>query len=114
MYFGGEYEWLFHYRHKIKSETNGKVTWGEWFSKRTKTFLPSVFIGFQFPKGYNLMFKYYLQDFLNPAFKGKEAGADVDFANLDRTQVYYVSLSYYLNNEKLKKKKVQNDLVAWH
>ena len=97
IYAGGEYELLFHYKQKLFVDGD-KTKYSEWFSDRTNRFLPSVFAGVQFPKGVNLQFKYYLDDFLNRDFRGTDFGVPVSYANY-KTQIYYISLSFNLRNK---------------
>ena len=67
--FGGaEYEFAFHYKYKWW-DNGEKHKVSEWFSNRTNRFLPSVFAGVQFPKGFNIKLKYYLTNLLNPNFQ---------------------------------------------
>jgi hypothetical protein len=68
IYGGGEIEWAFHMKEKwwnshTRSGTKTKTT--PWWPNQITTFLPSTFIGVQFPGGVNLKFKYYLENFLN-------------------------------------------------
>lgn len=98
---GGEYEWLFHYKQKI-FVNDSKIKKTEWFSDRTKRFIPSVFTGIQFPKGLNVKFKYYLDDFLNKNFIGTDLGEDVDYSDFSQTQVYYISVSFQIKSNKYK------------
>jgi hypothetical protein len=100
VYAGGEYELLFHYKQKLFVDGN-KTKSSEWFSNRTNRFLPSVFAGIQFPKGVNLKFKYYLDDFLNKDFSGRDFGVPVSYATY-KTQIYYISLSFNLRNKSFK------------
>jgi len=47
---GGEYELAFHYRARkwlSNSRDGTKYVDGEWFSKKSRRFVPSVFAGFQ-------------------------------------------------------------------
>ena len=94
--FGGaEYEWLFHFKQKtfINDE---KTKYKSWFSKRTPSFLPSVFAGIHFPKGFHLTFKYYLDDFLNHNYKGSDAYSD--YTTYTNTQLWYISLSWHVRD----------------
>ena len=63
IYGGGEYEWMFHFKQKT-FVNDEKIKYSDWFSNRTPDFIPSVFVGIQFPYGANVKFKYYLKDFL--------------------------------------------------
>ncbi|MFW5886952.1 MAG: hypothetical protein ACOCUL_04270 [Bacteroidota bacterium] len=104
-YGGGSYELLFHYKQKVFIEGN-KYKETKWFSKKTNTFIPSVFAGIQFPKGLNFSFKWYLDNFLNQnyAYKGIKPYAGVD------TQIFYVSISFqYSTSKKYKKKKKEEN-----
>lgn len=101
-YAGGEYELFFHYKQKQFIDGTKKKQ-SEWFSNRTKRFVPSIFAGIQFPGGINLKFKYYLENFLNSDFIGHDFGVPVDYSEFNKTQVYYISLSFNFRNEYLKK-----------
>jgi hypothetical protein len=96
---GGEYEWLFHYKQKIFQNDN-KIKRTEWLSDRTARFLPSLFAGIQFPKGLNIKFKYYLDEFLNRDFTGTDLGEPVDYSEFNQTQIFYVSVSFQLKGKK--------------
>jgi len=103
---GGEYELLFHYRARKwdSNNRNGTVTKeSEWFSDKTKRLVPSVFAGMQFPGGFNLKFKYYLQGFLNEDYTGPDLGDTADFSDFTRLNVYYISLSWQFRTDRLKK-----------
>ncbi len=65
---GGEYDLAFHFRQRLKTKNNSQTKQGEWFSNATDLFLPSVFIGVQFPKGLNLKCSYYFNDFWGTVF----------------------------------------------
>ncbi len=105
LYAGGEYEWLFHYKEKhfIGDE---KIKFTEWFSHRTNTFVPSVFVGLQFPKGLNLRVKYYLSDFMNRNYV--DENGNMPYAQFS-TRVYYLSLSFNLKTRKVKEKLTHRD-----
>ena len=75
-YGGFEYEWMFHYKQK-KFIDGEKYKFKEWGSDRVNPWIPSWFVGVQFPGGFNLKFKYYLNDFLNQAFEGFKTSMDV-------------------------------------
>jgi hypothetical protein len=78
----------------------GKYKFSSWFSKRTPALIPSAFAGMQFPAGFELKFKYYLDDFLNNKFRGNDTYND--YTVFTRTQVWYVSLSYLIKNSNRK------------
>ncbi|MCB8994703.1 MAG: hypothetical protein H6538_03740 [Bacteroidales bacterium] len=102
IYSGGEYELFFHYKQKqIIDGSKEKQT--DWFSNRTRRFAPSYFVGVQFPKGINLKFKYYPENFLNTSYRGKDFGVDVNYSDFNKTQLFYISLSFNFQNKDLKK-----------
>jgi hypothetical protein len=100
--FGGaEYEWMVHFKQKTFRD-DGKYKYTSWLSKRTPAFIPSVFGGFQFSKGLQVKIKYYLDDFLNERFNGGDPYDN--YTLFTRTQVWYISFSYMINNKKDKNK----------
>ncbi len=100
VYGGGSYELFFHYKHKrfIDGE---KEKQSEWFSDRTDRFAPSLFAGIQFPKGFNLRFKYYPNNFLNTDFVGRDFGEDVDYSDFAKTNLFYIALSWNFSPKNL-------------
>jgi len=99
LFAGAEYEWMFHFKQKVI--TGGEKTkYNKWFSNRTPAFIPSVFAGIQFPKGPQIKFRYYLDDFLNHNYSG--SGYYSDYTSFTKTQVWYISLSFMLNTDKIK------------
>jgi hypothetical protein len=104
---GGEYELLFHYRARkwlSNSRDGTKSTDSEWFSKKTKRFVPSVFAGFQFPGGFNIKFKYYIQHFLNENYVGADLGeSEVSFSDYTKLNMMYVSLSWQFRTDQWRK-----------
>jgi hypothetical protein len=108
MYFyaGAEYEWQFQFKHKYwpsgnGSRSNEKVKYTAWFTDEVRYFVPSVFAGVQFPAGINLQFKYYLQSLLNTDYKDSNGNKIYEDLNV---QVFYISLSFRINNRSIKKK----------
>ncbi len=93
LYFfaGAEYEWLFHYKEKQFSG-DVKSVYKDWFSNRTKHFMPSVFAGVQFPGGVNLKAKYYLSNFLNEEYV--DGNGVRPYAGMD-VRMFYISLSFH-------------------
>jgi hypothetical protein len=113
LYGGAEYEMSIHVRQKLYDDSQHQAfKQGEWFSTATERFLPSAFIGFQFPNGYNIQAKYYLNNFLNHNY----SGALGDFTNLKTSQVFYISVSFQFKEsdpslkEKIEEKKDAIDL----
>jgi hypothetical protein len=103
LYGGGEMELFFHYKQKIyiDGDKSGKLS--EWFSSRTKRFVPSFFAGIQFPGGINLKFKYYPLNFLNTGFDGYDFDQEVHYSDFNKTQLFYFSLSFNFKSKDLKK-----------
>lgn len=90
VYGGAEYEWLFHYKEKWfeGDEKVAKIT--DWFSDRTRTFVPSFFVGIQFPRGINLKFKYYMDDIMNHNFRDGSGNQPYQFLD---SQLFYISFT---------------------
>jgi len=102
VYGGAELEYLFHYKQKMfLSDTKSKFS--EWNSERVNLINPSVFVGFQFPGGINLKAKYYLHNFLNPAFTGRDFSYAVDYSMYEQTSIFYLSISFKIKASDLKK-----------
>jgi len=99
VYGGGEYEWMFAFKQKTFVDEQ-KIKYNEWFSNRTPSLIPSLFVGIQFPYGLNFKFKYYLNDFLNHEYQGSDAYSD--YTAFTRTQVWYISMSIQIRNSKRK------------
>ena len=90
LYGGAEYQWLFHY--KEKTFINGeKIKYTEWFSNKTVRFMPSVFVGIQFPKNWTIKFQYMLEPFLRPENITNPYFAQ--FGTIPNGNVFWISLS---------------------
>ncbi len=101
-FVGGEYEWMFHYKQKLFIDGN-KTKFTEWTSDRVNPWIPSLFGGIQFPQGFRLKFKYYMDDFLNTSYTGVDFSQPVDYSQFESTGIWYVSVAFFIN-----KKQVQN------
>ena len=114
---GGEYELLFHYKGKRwdsnDRDGNKTIEDPQWFSSKTQRFVPSVFAGLQFPGGFNLKFKYYLDDFLNMDYTGNDFGNNVSFSDYTKIDMYYISVSWQFRTDQWKKY-VPADKVAYN
>ena len=113
--FGGaEYELLFHYKGKRwdSNDRNGtKYKDTEWFSSKTKRFVPSVFGGIQFPGGFNIKYKYYLDHFLNSGYVGTDLGnQNTSFSDYKAIQMHYISVCWQFRTDQISK--VIQDKVA--
>jgi len=104
---GGEYELLFHYKGKRwdSNERSGtKYKDSSWFSSKTKRFVPSVFGGIQFPRGFNIKYKYYLDHFLNSSYVGNDLGnSNVSFADYTAIKMHYISLCWQFRTDQWSK-----------
>jgi len=97
---GGSYELFFHYKQKqfvdgVKSKHR------EWFSQRTPRFAPSLFAGVRLPKGFTLKFQYYPENFLNTDFTGTDFGVPVDYSEYEKTNMFYIGLSFFFRPDKI-------------
>ena len=101
-YGGLEYEWMFHYKQK-KFIDGEKYKFTQWNSDRVNTWIPSWFVGLQFPGGINLKFKYYMNDFLNKDFTGQDFGVDVDYSQFESSGIWYISLSSMIKWRSIKR-----------
>ena len=98
VYGGGEVEFPIHYKEKYwpsHDRDGSKTKTSEWFGSQTESILPSVMAGFQFPGGFNLKLKYYLNDFLNNSYKDNNFVSDL--SRYKNSQLWYVSLSWQFN-----------------
>jgi hypothetical protein len=101
LFAGGEYEWMFHYKQKLLIDDE-KRKYKDWTNDRVNPWIPSLFAGIQFPQGFRLKFKYYMDDFLNPDFKGTDFDEQVDYSQFGSTRIWYISLTIFLNKNKIK------------
>ncbi|RLD80458.1 MAG: hypothetical protein DRJ10_07400 [Bacteroidetes bacterium] len=108
VYAGGEMEWAFHMKEKwwdghSRSGTKTKRT--EWWPSNIETFLPSAFVGVQFPGGANLKFKYYLENFLNQNYGNTNATnrshVVSDLTKYKQSGLFYLTLSYQIKTSKI-------------
>lgn len=119
IYFGGEYEWAFHYKEKYwkaHSRDGDKKKTTKWWPNQVSSFIPSAFVGVQFPKGINLKLKYYLDNMLNHEFSKAPTSRNAavsDLSKYKQSQLMYISLSIAINpKEKAKKSKVDEEVVS--
>ncbi len=101
---GGEYEWMFHYKEKSWVDGDGsrsgtKVKYTEWFSQRVNALMPSLFVGLQFPAGFNVKFKYYMRNYMNQNYTHATQGKI--YSDFD-VKLYYISLSWNIKNNSIK------------
>ena len=98
VYGGGEVEFPIHFKEKYwpsHDREGSKTKTSSWFGSQTESIMPSVMAGLQFPGGFNLKFKYYLNDFLNNGYKDNNFVSDL--TRYKSTELWYVSLSWQFN-----------------
>ncbi|QCK14246.1 hypothetical protein [Mangrovivirga cuniculi] len=98
---GGEIEIPFAYKEKLFIDGDKEAKNTEWFTGKVNPFLPSVFAGFQFPKGTSVKFKYYLNDFLDDSYSGRSFGQDDNFSSFGKSQIFYISVSHMIRTRKI-------------
>lgn len=99
IYGGGELELAVAYKEK-RWDNGQKFSKSSLFGQETNLFLPSAFIGIQFPHGMNLQYKCYLADLLRTDY-GKNTKWDQ--AGFDKSIMQYISLSFNLGAKDWKK-----------
>lgn len=97
VYGGYEIEFPLNYKEKTFENEVKTEKFNVWFSKRVPAVYHTFLVGFQFPYGANLKFKYYLTNFHNKDFtETLSDGRQVKpYATLN-SNVFYVSLSFSL------------------
>jgi hypothetical protein len=106
LFGGAEYEWMFHFKHKTFVE-NTKTKYTSWFSHHTPALIPSVFVGLQLPAGFQFKFRYYLDNYLEERYTYTSAPQ-----GYNKTQVWYISVSYQIRNNKIKEyKPISTDMA---
>ena len=103
LFAGYELEMPFHYKEKTfeNGDKTKKVT--GWFSDRTDLFTQSVYAGVQFPQGFSLKFKYYLDNFFNTDYVLYTDGVrTTPYAGMD-VHVFYFSIAWYPFHQVLEK-----------
>jgi len=112
LYFGGQYEWLYHYKEK-EFKTTGKRKQTEWFSDRTTQFLPSLFVGVTFPHGLSIKFTYALNDFMNKSYTDDAGNQPYKYMD---SKIMYISVFNFIRWEKevheISEKKESR--IAWY
>jgi hypothetical protein len=95
LYGGYEFEIPFNYKEKTFVGERKTDKFSVWFSDRTDWWTQSVYVGLNFPRGFNLKFKYYLNNFFNKSFSEDGAGGVrvQPFANMD-VNVFYIALDW--------------------
>ncbi len=94
VYAGVEGELAINYKEKIFINEEKVHKFNVWFSNRTNSFMPSVFMGVNLKGGFNMKFKYYLSDFYNKNFV---ASGEKIYANTT-SQMFYFSVAMNIRN----------------
>lgn len=94
LYGGYEFEIPIHYKEKTFVSENKERKVAVWFSNRVEWYTQSVFVGFNFPKGFNLKFKYYLNDFFNKDFTETVNGVQTRPFQQFNANVFYLALDW--------------------
>lgn len=113
VYGGYEIEMPINYKQKLFIDEKKVDKFNVWFSNRVPNFHHTVFAGFQFYRGMNLKFKYYLTNFHNRDFVANDlvnGGTFKPYENLD-SNIFYISLNFSLfRNKEFYYKKVDRDM----
>jgi hypothetical protein len=92
LFAGGGMDLAFHYKEKqwVNSRSN-KTKFSEWFSGRSETFLPYVFIGFGF-HGTTIRFQYYPGSFMNQDYSTVVGGLPSKPYSLQKVNLFLFSI----------------------
>ena len=116
LFAGGEAELQFAYKEKYWDSHNrsgSKTKYHEWFGDQTNPFVFAGFVGFQFPHGFNVRFKYYFTDFLNHDYKNT-SNSIRDLRRYSNSNIMYISLSWQIRNDEcFKKKQMQSSGTSY-
>jgi hypothetical protein len=102
IFAGGEIEYAFAYKQKL-FQNKHKDIFTDGFGNQVNQWLPSLFAGWQFHRGFCLKFKYYTGNFLNKNYTYTQNGNSMQpFAHLN-THIFYVSASILIVHKKRKR-----------
>lgn len=97
---GGQMEMLYHYKEK-EFLPSGKRKYSEWYSDRVNHFVPSVFVGFTFKKGYGVKYTYTLENMMNKDYAYTDgAGLVVTPYKYMDSQLFYLSFFQMVSFDK--------------
>lgn len=105
VFAGGECELAFAYKEKYWNSHNRdgvKTKSTQWFGGQTHVLLPSLYAGIQMPRGINVKFKYYMNDFIDHSYTSQKPISDL--TRYKKTQVVYISASWQFETKKVSKK----------
>lgn len=102
LYGGVSFDFALTYKEKKFVDSEKQYSKTAWFSKKTNTFLPSVFLGFQFKSGNAFTMRYYINDFLNTDYK--ENGVKIYAGSTSHLfNISYSILLYNVRKSEMKK-----------
>ncbi len=76
-FLGGGLDMPFHYKEKGFVKRGDKDKTREWFSQRTPTFMPNIFVGYRHKTGLKAKLQYYPGNFMDPNYTRMEFGSQV-------------------------------------
>jgi hypothetical protein len=110
VFLGGGLDVPFNYREKGFKDRGNKEKFNEWFSERTPSFLPYVFIGASASPGVTFKLQYYPGNFLNRdyvtnvQFPGGATYPYKPYQRFEQTQLLMLSIGMDLHYKKQKGK----------
>ena len=96
VYLGGQVEFAFNFKQKEFLDNSKQNKDVYWFTSRVNVVQPSAFLGFNFPYGVNLKFKYYFIDLLNRDYQTYDNSGNLvrPYASISNSKIFYFSLSF--------------------
>ena len=104
-FVGGGVDVPFNYREKGFVKRSDKDKFSEWFSDRTPTFMPFVFVGLSVNPGITLKVQYYPGNFLNPDYEQKIPNTNLTYKPYQNFEanLLYLTLGFNFNYKKTPK-----------
>jgi len=94
LYAGYEFEIPFHYKEKTFVNEEKKERIRSWFTNRQNWYTQSLFVGINFPKGINLKFKYYINEFFNPNYIQTLSGGKSNLFQSFNVNIFYFAVDW--------------------
>lgn len=97
---GGGLDFPFNYKEKGFTKRSDKTKFNEWFSDRTATVMPYVFIGAHFRPAFSFRLQYYPGNFLNQDFSytpGMTTQIVYPYKDYEKTQLVMVTFGFDIN-----------------
>jgi hypothetical protein len=100
VYGGYEIEYAFNYKEKFFKNTAKQTVDVYWFTDRVEQFPQSILVGINFPYGFNIKFKYYLNNFHNKDYVSgiDDLGNEIKPYEALSSNVFYFSLCFGIFN----------------